>query len=57
MKERNTKIRDELTDVNHQIDITKTKIDAQSKYIKDLQELNELQYLERRPANRHRREI
>ena len=24
LKERNTKIRDELTDVNHQIDITKT---------------------------------
>ena len=40
LKERNTKIRDELTDVNHQIDITKTKIDSQSKYIKSLQELN-----------------
>ena len=41
LKERNAKIREELTDINHQIDIAKTKIDGQSKYIKNLQELNE----------------
>ena len=40
LKERNAKIREELTDINHQIDIAKTKIDGQSKYIKNLQELN-----------------
>ena len=41
LKERNSKIKDELTDINHQIDIFKTKMDSQSKYIKDLQELND----------------
>jgi len=40
LKERNSKIREELTDINHQIDIIKTKIDSQSKYIKNLQSLN-----------------
>ena len=50
LKERNTKIRDELTDVNHQIDITKTKMDAQSKYIKDLQELNDDQIEKKRDS-------
>ena len=41
LKERNNKIRDQLADINHQIDIAKTKIDAQTKYIKGLQELND----------------
>ncbi|MBN31668.1 MAG: hypothetical protein CL845_06705 [Crocinitomicaceae bacterium] len=40
LKERNAKIRDELTDINHQIDLFKTKIDSQGKYIKDLQSIN-----------------
>jgi len=40
LKERNAKIKEELTDINHQIDIAKTKIDSQSKYIKSLQSLN-----------------
>ena len=40
LRERNTKIRDELVDINHQIDLYKTKIDSQSKYINDLQSLN-----------------
>src|SRR6056300_812635 len=31
LKERNSKIKDELTDLNHQINIHKTKMDAQSK--------------------------
>ena len=31
LKERNAKIRDELTDINHQIDIVKTKLDSQTK--------------------------
>ena len=58
LKERNTKIRDELTDVNHQIDITKTKIDSQSKYIKSLQELNDDQIQTKRESiDVHKEEI
>ena len=41
LKERNAKIREELTDIDHQIELSKTKIDSQSKYIKDLQNLNQ----------------
>ena len=41
LKERNAKIREELTDIDHQIELSKTKIDSQSKYIKDLQSLNQ----------------
>ena len=40
LKERNSKIKDELTDINHQIDLYKTKMDSQSKYIRDLQFIN-----------------
>ena len=50
LKERNSKIKDELTDINHQIEIFKTKIDAQSKYIKDLQELNDDQIEKKRDS-------
>ena len=58
LKERNSKIKDELTDVNHQIDILKTKMDAQSKYIKDLQELNEDQIEKKRESIEvHKEEI
>jgi len=58
LKERNTKIRDELTDVNHQIDITKTKMDSQRKYIKDLQELNDDQIQNKRDSiDTHKEEI
>ena len=58
LKERNTKIRDELTDVNHQIDITKTKMDSQRKYIKDLQELNDDQIQNKRESiDVHKEEI
>lgn len=40
LKERNAKIRDELTEINHALELFKTKIDAQTKYIKDLQSIN-----------------
>lgn len=40
LKERNAKIKDELTDINHQIELFKTKIDSQTKYIKGLEALN-----------------
>ena len=58
LKERNAKIREELTDINHQIDIAKTKIDGQSKYIKNLQELNEDQIEKKHESiNTHKDEI
>jgi len=58
LKERNSKIKDELTDINHQIDIFKTKMDSQSKYIKDLQELNDDQIEKKRESiNTHKEEI
>ena len=50
LRERNSKIKEELTDVNHQIDIFKTKMDSQGKYIKDLQELNDDQIQNKRDS-------
>ena len=41
LKERNSKIKDELTDINHMIELSKTKIDSQMKYINDLQSIND----------------
>jgi DNA repair exonuclease SbcCD ATPase subunit len=40
LKERNSKIKDELTEINHSIDLYKTKMESQEKYIKDLQSIN-----------------
>ncbi len=58
LKERNSKIKDELTDITHQIDIFKTKMDSQSKYIKDLQELNDDQIDKKRSSIQvHKEEI
>ena len=58
LKERNQKIKDELTDINHQIDLTKTKIDSQTKYIKNLQSLNEDQIEQKRESiETHKEEI
>ena len=50
LRERNSKIKEELTDVSHQIDIFKTKMDSQGKYIKDLQELNDDQIQNKRDS-------
>ena len=50
LKERNAKIREDLIDINHNIDLFKTKIDAQSKYIKDLQSLNNDQIEKKRES-------
>ena len=41
LKERNSVIRDQLTDINHQIDLLNTKIDSQTKYINNLEALNQ----------------
>ena len=40
LKERNTKIKEELVDITHHLDLNKTKTDSQNKYIKDLQGIN-----------------
>ena len=50
LKERNIKIKDELVDIDHNLDITKTKIEAAEKYIKDLQELNDDQIEKKRDS-------
>ncbi len=50
LKERNTKIKDELVDINHQIELLKTKITGQSKYIKDLESLNQDQIEKKRDS-------
>tara|TARA_B100000963_G_scaffold97330_1_gene84065 strand:+ start:950 stop:2665 length:1716 start_codon:yes stop_codon:yes gene_type:complete len=50
LKERNAKIREDLVDINHNIDLFKAKIDGQSKYIKDLQSLNEEQIDKKRES-------
>jgi DNA repair exonuclease SbcCD ATPase subunit len=58
LRERNSKIKEELTDVSHQIDIFKTKMDSQSKYIKDLQELNDDQIQNKRDSiDIHKKDI
>jgi len=43
LKERNSVLRDELTDSNYNLDLTKDKISVQKKYIKDITEMNEEQ--------------
>ena len=40
LKERNSKIKEEIKDITHQIDLINTKIDGQTKYIKNLESLN-----------------
>jgi len=58
LKERNSKIKDELNDINHKIDIFKTKIDSQSSYIKSLQSLNADQIEKKRDSIKiHKEEI
>ena len=58
LKERNIKIREQLVDLDHTLDITKTKITASEKYIKDLQELNDDQIEKKRESiESHKQEI
>jgi len=40
LRERNHKIKDELVDITHNLDLLKSKQDSQTKYIKDLQGIN-----------------
>ena len=37
LKERNSKIKEELSEINHSLDLFKTKIESQTKYIRNLQ--------------------
>ena len=58
LKERNSKIKDELVDINHRIELVKTKITGQSKYIKDLQSLNQDQIEKKQDSiSVHKKEI
>lgn len=41
LKERNSKIKDELVDLDHNLELVKSKIQSQTKYIKDLQGINQ----------------
>jgi DNA repair exonuclease SbcCD ATPase subunit len=40
LKERNSKIKDEIKEITHEIDLINTRIESQHKYIKSLQSLN-----------------
>jgi DNA repair exonuclease SbcCD ATPase subunit len=40
LRERNTKIKEEIVDITHHLELLKTKQTAQTKYIKDLQGIN-----------------
>jgi len=50
LKERNAKLKDNLNDVTHQIDLFNTKIDSQTKYIKGLEALNQDQIDKKRDS-------
>ena len=58
LKERNANIKDQLIDIGHRLDLTKTKMAAQEKYIKDLQGINKDQINQKRDSIRtHKQEI
>ncbi len=58
LKERNSKIKDELSDINHKIDIYKTKMDSQQKYINNLQSINKDMIEQKRSSiEEHKTEI
>ena len=58
LKERNANIRDQIVDINHRLELIKTKIDGQSKYIKDLQGINKDQIKQKRDSiSIHKEEI
>ena len=40
LRERNTKIKSDLVDITHHLDLLRSKTDSQNKYIKDLQGIN-----------------
>jgi len=48
LKERNALIRNQLVDIGHQLDLVKSKMQGQEKYIKDLQSINKDQIDQKR---------
>ena len=50
LKERNANIRDQLVDINHRLDLIKTKTQGQLKYIKDLRGINKDQISQKRDS-------
>jgi DNA repair exonuclease SbcCD ATPase subunit len=58
LKERNANIRDQLIDINHRLELIKTKIQGQLKYIKDLRGINKDQISQKRDSiSIHKKEI
>ncbi len=58
LRERNANIKDQLLDLGHRLELTKTKMASQEKYIKDLQGLNKDQINQKRDSIRtHKQEI
>tara|TARA_Y100000310_G_scaffold47717_1_gene44275 strand:- start:4928 stop:6643 length:1716 start_codon:yes stop_codon:yes gene_type:complete len=50
LKERNANIRDQLVDINHRLELIKTKTQSQLKYIKDLRGINKDQISQKRDS-------
>jgi DNA repair exonuclease SbcCD ATPase subunit len=50
LKERNANIRDQLVDINHRLELIKTKTQGQLKYIKDLRGINKDQINQKRSS-------
>jgi len=50
LKERNANIRDQLVDINHRLELIKTKTQGQLKYIKDLRGINKDQISQKRDS-------
>ena len=50
LKERNANIRDQLMDINHRLDLIKSKTQGQLKYIKDLRGINKDQISQKRDS-------
>ena len=58
LRERNANIKDQLVDLGHRLELTKTKMASQEKYIKDLQGINKDQINQKRDSIRtHKQEI
>ena len=58
LKERNANIRGQIVDIDHRLELIKTKIGSQSKYIKDLESINKDQISQKRESIKtHKGEI
>jgi DNA repair exonuclease SbcCD ATPase subunit len=58
LKERNSNIKNQLVDLTHRLELIKTKMQSQTKYIKDLQGINKEQINQKRDSIKiHKEEI